>query len=347
MIRYCDACGTEGAKRRCSKCQGCWFCDKACAKRAWRNHKLFCTDNPDLKPYVPIEMAVQRALAKLPKTEEIPDDAVCYICLDREGGPDGGAVPLRGCACRGPSAGFVHADCLAEMAARDPWVTVEGRGQFSRWCHCATCHQQFTGALKTEMIRRVWRRHRDAPDTSDQSRRAIGAVAVYLRKDEYDAADRLHEVAVRGVSRDHPEVLFRLEIARAVFFFLESNPNATLDMLTRLRPRMAHCRESDLRGDYAKVMACILTILGRPEEARPFAAWSVKLSRARYGPASASTLNRIHMHAGLLIDAGRVDEGMAMLTRVLATQTRVLGVDHPDTSTTRRALDQASAAISA
>jgi len=172
-------------------------------------------------------------------------------------------------------------------------------------------------------------------------------VAFLLRNhDENDAADRLVAQANRGLRRDHTDMLLS-ELDRASDV-MRTTPHAAFEILTtRLWPRMARCTDRAFLQMCTNQMACILTILGRPEEARPFAAWSVKLSRARYGPASASTLNRIHMHAGLLIDAGRVDEGMAMLTRVLATQTRVLGVDHPDTSTTRRALDQASAAISA
>jgi len=95
----CDACRAESARHRCSKCQvgasdlfvrrvpvfspqACWFCGTACAKRVWRIHKLHCTDNPTLKRHVATEMAFERILATLRRTEPIPDDAQCYICLD-------------------------------------------------------------------------------------------------------------------------------------------------------------------------------------------------------------------------------------------------------------------------
>jgi len=59
------------------------------------------------------------------------------------------------------------------------------------------------------------------------------------------------------------------------------------------------------------------------------------------------TLTSTRLHAGLLMNAGRVDEGMAQLNGVLATQTRVLGADHTDTRATRRYLDVVSAAMRA
>ena len=59
-------------------------------------------------------MAVERALTTLPKVQA-PKDAFCYICL--EGEEDGKSSKLmRGCACRGNSAGFVHIKCVSELA---------------------------------------------------------------------------------------------------------------------------------------------------------------------------------------------------------------------------------------
>mmetsp|Transcript_26050 Transcript_26050/g.104238 ORF Transcript_26050/g.104238 Transcript_26050/m.104238 type:complete len:81 (-) Transcript_26050:333-575(-) len=44
-------------------------------------------------------------------------------------------------------------------------------------------------------------------------------------------------------------------------------------------------------------------------------------------------------HATLLVATSRVDEGMAVLAQVLATQTRVLGSEHPETRQTQLLLD--------
>jgi len=73
---------------------------------------------------------------------------------------------------------------------------------------------------------------------------------------------------------------------------------------------------------------------------------SVELSMACSGPESAATLFTLRTHARLLFQAGRVDEGKAKLARVLATQTRVLGADHPETLVTRDDLNKVSAANS-
>jgi len=266
----CDACAADGARLRCSKCQARWFCDRACAKRAWRWHKLYCTDNPVLKRHVSVEMALERILAKHPKSE-VPDGAQCYICLDS------GDV-MRGCACRGPSAGFAHVDCLAEMAAHDPWIVFEGRGELYRWTSCGTCQQAYDGTLLIDMARRCWRHSRDAQDCvrDDDKRRAIGAVAALLRhNDENDAADRLSAEANRGWGRDDPDAL-HLEIVRATSV-RETNPDAALEILTRLRPRTAQCSDHAIRGKYANSMALVLGTLGRPGEALVFSGESVQV----------------------------------------------------------------------
>jgi len=250
---------------------------------------------------------------------------VCYICLD------GGDV-LRGCACRGASAGFAHVDCLAEMAARDEWMTIERLGLLSRWQFCATCHVQFTGALQAEMARRRSRHYRDGTDTSVEARRSLGAVANFVRHGhELDVADRLGEEAVRGLDRDHPEVLVA-EINKAAS---TSNPDAALEILTRLGPRMAECTVRDIRVIYADVMACVLAILGRLDEALCYAAEAVEIATAHYGPESEVTLRNMRQHAMLIIRVGRLDEGSAKLARLLATETRVLGADHRQTRATK------------
>ena len=57
-------------------------------------------------------MAIERELAKQPPLDQAPKDACCYICLDG----DGKEKLMRGCACRGDSAGYVHVECLAKHA---------------------------------------------------------------------------------------------------------------------------------------------------------------------------------------------------------------------------------------
>jgi len=332
----CDACGAEGARHRCSKCQACWFCRKACAKRAWRWHKLHCTDDPALKRHVSVEMAFERVLAKQPKTE-VPEGAQCYICLD------GGDNLLRECACRGAS-GFVHVDCLAEMAKRDEWLTVEGERRLHRWTTCGTCHQRFTLALLPEMLRRWWRHYRDTPDMSEEKRGALQLTAHMLRDSgEIDTADRLANEATQGLTRDDPIDILGTELLRALHLIRANNPTAALETLTGLRASIGRCQDLGFRAMYAHATACALSNLGRAREALPVAAESVELATSHHGPESSMTLNCGSLYAVLLADVGRVREGRAELERVLATQTRVFGAAYPATRETKAALDRVAA----
>ena len=111
----CDECGLEldAAKvLRCTKCKACVYCSRKCQTRNWKRiHKRVCTTDPKLRPFVRVEQAIERSLGKLPKIM-VPRGATCYICLEEEGEP-----LMRGCACRGDSAGFVHLKCLSELAS--------------------------------------------------------------------------------------------------------------------------------------------------------------------------------------------------------------------------------------
>ena len=76
--RRCEECGVVlDAKKvlRCTKCKACFYCSAACQKRNWKRiHKRVCTADPALRPYVPVEMAVERSLQKQPKVQA-PKDA--------------------------------------------------------------------------------------------------------------------------------------------------------------------------------------------------------------------------------------------------------------------------------
>ena len=68
-------CRADGAKLRCGKCKFCFYCSKTCQASNWKIHKRVCTEDPSLRPFVPVEMAVERALAKEPPMEQAPKDA--------------------------------------------------------------------------------------------------------------------------------------------------------------------------------------------------------------------------------------------------------------------------------
>jgi len=281
-------------------------------------------------------MAVERVLSKFPKTE-VPEDAVCYICMDREG-PDGDAV-LRGCACRGPSAGFAHAQCLAEMAARDEWMTVEGGGQLNRWIVCGTCHQCFTGALALELRLRCWRQHyRDASVTEVRCRALTNLGMKLVGLEEFDVAQRLYQEARRGVADHDPiyrSVILPAEIYWASALQNAARPRDALENLIRIGPRVC---EDALRRVYNKCMGAALGDLGRVQEALPFVADALELARKSLGSQSAATLDTMVLQAQLVARIGRVEEAKATLDHVLAVQTRIFGPDHEHIRRTQAAL---------
>ena len=84
---------------RCTKCKACCYCSRECQTRNWRRlHKRVCASEPSMRPFIRVEMAVERVLKILPPMDEAPKGATCYICLD---GEDGGRSSklMRGCAC--------------------------------------------------------------------------------------------------------------------------------------------------------------------------------------------------------------------------------------------------------
>ena len=156
----CEECRADGATLRCGNCKFCFYCSRTCQAKNWKIHKRVCSTDPLLRPYVPVEMAVERVLAKLPPMEQAPKDAFCYICLEGDGAS---SKLMRGCACRGDSAGFVHLDCLTELA-RSKEASGDLHAIWEAWTSCGNCKQVLTGALDLEMRRRSWRHHRSSQD---------------------------------------------------------------------------------------------------------------------------------------------------------------------------------------
>jgi len=282
-------------------------------------------------------MAFERALAKQPKTD-VPDGARCYVCLD------GGDV-LRGCACRGPSAGFAHAGCLAEMAARDEWMMVEGFGWLSRWIYCGTCHQEFVGAQRLEMVRRVWRHRRDTPGSIEKDQALTTLTSALLSVKEFAGAERLYEEAWRDVPDDDDHAYgprISSEIMRAGRLTQAGRSRDALEILTRLRPRLALCHVVN-RADFNTCMSAALANVGRVEEALPFASDAVDIARTCHGPQSESALDAMFVQAQLLSSVGRVEEAKSMLGHIVAARTRLLGHEHQSTRGTRDVLRRITA----
>ena len=304
----------------CGKCGMAFYCSKACQKRNWKRiHKRVCTEDPLLRQFIPVEMAIERALAKQPKVQKAPKDATCYICLE---GEDGGKL-MRGCACRGTSAGFVHLECLTEFATskdcRDGWV------------QCTNCKQDFTGALDLFMLRRFWRRYRS--DTHQEPRYDSTKFLAHCLKtnDESDAANRLFN-ALTYVGNDQG-IHLDMKLRRSTMLMENGQKAEALELLQATLPEAKTYTDVHPTYYYDALVntSRVLYDLDRKQESHDMDAELLAFAEEKWGPEGSGTLKARIAYARSCHLLGRDDESNAIFDDVIALSTRVLGRDHPTT----------------
>eukprot|EP01045_Picozoa_sp_COSAG04_P045292 COSAG04_NODE_15799_length_516_cov_0.600950_1_plen_145_part_10 len=118
-----------------------------------------------------------------------PPEAECYICL-RRGTDDN---PLRRkCACRGPTAGFAHMECLIKA------VHVGSQQKHMLLYECGLCETPYYGDVLVGLARARWERARDRAEDDTERLAAVNQLALAHRElREYDAALPLFEEALR------------------------------------------------------------------------------------------------------------------------------------------------------
>ena len=338
MAYRCDECGAvlNPAKLlRCTRCKACFYCSAACQKRNWRRlHKRVCTTDPALQGFVRVEMAVERALAKQPPMEEAPKDATCYICLE---GDDGGKSSklLRGCACRGDSAGFVHLECLTKLAK-----SKDETDDLNAWKKCMNCKQGFLGALELELLRRSWWHRRSSSDREVRYSSMQSLADRLTSNNESDAATYLYEEASKAIG-DNAYARLELQVTRAKALEKNDQKLEALNLLNAVLPEAKEFTEGypDLYFKIIIAKAGLFGSLNRNQEAHETALHAVAFAKAKYGPEGINTLVATNIYALVCVKMGRVDESRAMYEDLLVTETRILGRDHPFTQTTRENLE--------
>ena len=285
---------------------------------------------------MPVEMAVERVLTKESKVQA-PKDVTCYICLEGDG--DGtSATLMRGCACRGESAGFVHVECLTELA-----MSKEASGDiyasdiyaiFDSWQKCGNCKQYFQGALKLEMDRRFWRHHRSSQDINLRYNSTRSLATCLGDREEIDAANQLLDEASTcvGIGKAH---LLELKLLRASMLSMSDRPLEALRLLQAMLPEAkVYTANPQLYAGGMLQLADVLLSLDRYQEAHEAAAEAVAFHKAKYGLEDPVTLAAMHTYAIACTKLDRVEEAKATFEDVLSTQTRVLGREHPYTQDT-------------
>ena len=273
-------------------------------------------------------MAVERALAIQPPMEQAPKDATCYICLDGEHDGESSSKLMRGCACRGDSAGFVHIECLAELAE-----SKEASGDVDAWIKCGNCKQCFQGALDLEMARRFWRRHRSSQDLNLRYE-STKCLAISLGGNgEVDAVNQLLDEASTCVANG--KQLLALKVVRATMLSANDQKLEALELLQATLPEAKVCTDCPhLYGATIQRLTSLLRELERYQEAHEMATEAAAFCKAKFGLEDAKTLHATKMYAVACVNLGRVEEAKGIFEDTLTSEIRVLGRDHPQTQNT-------------
>ena len=286
-------------------------------------HKRVCSEDPSIKPHVPIEMAVERVLKRKPSQETAPADATCYICLDHD------SKLMRGCACRGDSAGFVHLECLIELAERDEEGSTKGHS--FNFNFCINCKQAFTGALRLQLARRFWRRHRDESVESRRVESSEWLGDLLRRNDEEDAANLLSDAVSN--SSHLSGVCLELKMASRI---AEERPEEALKLLEGVMSQAKQDRNTGLILLAQNKYMPEAMRLGRYEETAAMATESLESLKTSCGDyPDALTIawkhDALEMLGYACGMAGRFDESKRAFDELLASATRIFGYDHEDT----------------
>ena len=334
MSHRCEQCqAVVGGTKvlRCTKCKACFYCSKACQKRNWKLHKRVCTTDPSLRPFVPVEMAIERALKRQPMMEEAPKDAFCYICLE---GDDGGKL-MRGCACRGASAGFAHVECLTKLAVSQEEADAHA---VTGWETCGNCKQSFTGALGVEIIRRFWRRHRSSPILGLRYYAATTMATCLGGNAEIDVANRLNDAAPKYAGTNK-HVALQFKLNNALLLSRNGRKLEALELLDTALPD-AIAVDGELYFQLMMFKADVYDDLDRYQEFHDAPTEAVAIAKATFGPEHDGTLVSRKMYATSCAKLDRMEEAKAILMDVLAIETQLLGRDHPQTQQTRTVMER-------
>ena len=292
---------------------------------------------------MPVEMAVERALKRQPKIQRAPKDAMCYICLEG----DGEQKLMRGCACRGDSAGFVHLECLVELAKSklvdDEEEQARIREAIDAWLRCGNCKQNFTGALELEMKRRFWRYHRSGRRSNVLGYNAMTSLATCLGiGGEIDVDNHLKDEASQKFGGNHKALHVNAKISKADMLATNGQHDAALDLLKSALPEsMDEVSENpDLFFTAVYQQVRVLLALHRDQEAYEAACTLVVFAKAHYKPEDVKIMSARKVYAVICGNLGRIDESKAIFEDLLTAEIRILGRDHLHTQDTREYLQQ-------
>ena len=265
--------------------------------------------------------------------EKAPKDAFCYICLE---GDRKSSKLMRGCACRGDSAGFVHVECLEKLAksqeASDDFRSVSK----ACWSTCGNCKQCFQGALYLEMARRFWRRHRSKQDRRLRYRSMVFLAGSLAEYGELDPANQLLDEASTCVGNIMP-MLLELKLLKAENQIKQNHKLEALGLLQAMLPEVKQFLTT-IPVFYVQTLVLLVTVLinlDRYQEAYETGTELVAFTKANFSLDHTLRISSMQYYAVACAKVGRVEEAMVIFEDLLSTKTRIYGRDHPYTQRTR------------
>ena len=155
---------------------------------------------------------------------------MCYAC-------NKGGDLVRGCSCRGPSAGICHLACLLNFAE----AQICDKDYFDTLNKCGQCQQNFQGTVRLALARARWLHFADRPETDEwrfQARLDLGMYLDFLRAYDAEAEAVLAECVEAGHRVWGHTVTFTINAERcfAVHLSKKGRPEQerALDILTRI-----------------------------------------------------------------------------------------------------------------
>jgi tetratricopeptide (TPR) repeat protein len=212
---------------------------------------------------------------------------VCIICLCND--PD----PIQsGCACRG-DAGLAHVECRAEAASHRTGNGTLLGPVVEAWWNCATCGQNFTGAMHLGLAEAWWSKVKHLPKESPQRLNAANSMANALNANgKYAKAETMHR-----------------EVLEATRLFLGPDSPQTLTLVSNLAAAIG------AQGKHTEAVAMYREVL---------------VARQRVlGPEHKNTLETAVTLANTLADQGKYAEAATTHREVLVVARHVFGHEHP------------------
>ena len=267
---------------------------------------------------------------------------------------------MRGCACRGDSAGFVHLACLAKLAESKDVDSASKLGErkdkpgnakdtafLNAWMECINCHQNFEGALALEMQRRLWWHCRSRQNLT-LCYNSMKMVAEHLgKRGEIDAVNFLYDEASTAAEGDIA-IILDTKLSKAKMLSLNGQKLEALELLTSILPEakkactgnreMETANRDTWQYETMVYMVDALLNLDRDQEAHKVAVDLVALAKARFGPQHSHAIAAMELYVMTCGKLGRLQESKAMLEEILITKIRIFGPHHPKTQATRNTL---------